>query len=93
MVRGEPHSVLDGQPLRHLSCRPTPLTGFNLVLEGRDQRGSEPRGLSHVGLIWQRLEAAGQELLDPEAHPLLTDPQVEGNLGDAPAGVRQAHHL
>ena len=49
--------------------------------------------LAHVGLIGEGIEPTRQIGFDPEADAFFADLQVLSDLGDAPAHIREAHHL
>src|SRR5215213_5755430 len=106
LARGTVHLVAIGHPVGDLTCGPDLLArcdfcrcGPDLLArcdfcrEGSNDFRREGRGLTRMRLIGQRLEAAGQELLDPVADADLTLTQIASNPRNGEAHIGKAHHF
>src|SRR5215213_2811803 len=93
LARGTVDLVAIGHPVGDLTCGPDLLARCHFCREGSNDFRREGRGLSRMRLIGQRLEAAGQELLDPVADADLTLTQIASNPRNGEAHIGKAHHF
>lgn len=93
IIRRQPNAKLLGQPVGHLGGGPGARFFAHLLTDALFHLGSEGGVLAEMGSIWERVEPAGQEGLDPMSDALLADAQVDSDPGDAKAGIGEANHL
>lgn len=87
----------DAKYLLHLFCdlggAPDALVGLRPSADLGENVRRDGRGLADMGPVIKTVEAAREVSLDPSTDRLFMEAQMAGDLGDAPAGAREADHL